>query len=191
MKTKILLEKSFLFIVALFFSVIVELNAQDPANLTSQDFSSIMLNDQMLLTDLIGIDGDYNHLKNELGQPLAEECNNDMVVLGMEPSCTFLYPGLEILYTDVGNGPELAEAIISGPGSHLTYQGVEIRVGDPVSKLQTLFPEAYSLRGPVTHGGVTRYYVQLNVAGSVTNLSFRYNNTTQTIAEIILLRIIT
>jgi len=178
---------TFIFIVAAY----PNLKAQEAAIFDGVEFGNIMLNDQMPLISLIGINGDYTRLKNELGQPIDEERNDDKAILGMEPSYKFYYPDMVISYTDVGSGPELAKAKITGPGSHLTCQGVEIRVGVPVSKLQPLFPEAFSLRGPVTHGGITRYYVQLNVAGSITYLTFRYSNTTQTIVEVELWQILT
>jgi len=178
---------TFIFIVAAY----PNLKAQEAAIFDGVEFGNIMLNDQMPLISLIGINGDYTRLKNELGQPIDEERNDDKVILGMEPSYTFYYPDMEIHYTDVGNGPELATAEITGPGSHLTYQGVEIRVGDPLNKLQPLFPEAYEKRGGITHRDTTTYAVRLNVGGSITGLSFHYNNSTQVITKIRLIQVLT
>jgi len=191
MKTKTDFIPRLILVLIFIVAAYPNLKAQDAAIFDGNEFGNIMLNDQMPLIDLIGINGDYTRLKNELGQPIDEERNDDKAILGMEPGYTFFYPDVEISYTDVGSGPELVAAEITGPGSHLTYQGVEIRVGDPVSKLQPLFPEAYSLRGPVTNSGVTRYIVSINVAGSITYLTFRYSNTTQTIVEIELWQILT
>lgn len=87
------------------------LKAQDAAIFDGNEFDNIMLNDQMPLIDLIGINGDYTRLKNELGQPIDEERNDDKAILGMEPGYKFLYPDMLISYTDVGSGPEHAEAI--------------------------------------------------------------------------------
>jgi len=64
---------------------------------------------------------------------------------------------------------------------------VEFRVGDSISKLASFFPEAYENRGELE----TIHVIKLNVAGSVANLSFRYDPSDETITEIRFIQVLT
>lgn len=165
-------------------------HAQQIATINYNDFKSITLNGQITLDGLISVAGNWPSLKNQLGQPIDEDCDERNPVLGFEPSCRFTYPDLVINYTDVGNGVELANATLTGSNAYLKYKGTKIRVGDSINKLQSLFPEAYSKRGSITDEGVTRYFVRLNVNGSTTYLTFQYNDSSNEIVKISLFRIL-
>lgn len=173
------------------FMILSCVYGQDVEKIENSQFEKFELNNKIKLKTLIDIAGDWQTLKDHLGQPSEQECEQRNPILGFEPSCTFRYNGLVINYTDVGNGIELANAELSNSKAFLNYEGRQIRVGDSVSKLQELFPEAYKKRHTVTNNDVTRHFIQLNVKSSVTYLSFQYNMETKKINLIKLLRIIT
>jgi len=67
------------------------------------------------------------------------------------------------------------------------YDNVELRVGDSISKIAPLFPEAYYNRGQIE----TNHMIRLNIAGSVAYISFRYDPIDEKITEIRFIQVLT
>jgi len=164
-------------------------NAQESQQIDS--INEFYLNGKISLVDLLFVEGEWSVITESLGQPKSKECKEYQEILGFETTCDFFYPGIEIHYTNVGQGVELSSLELTTNDAFLQYKGSKIRVGDPITALQNLFPEAYQKRGPVTNGGKTRYIISLNVNKSITYLSFRYSNNTKKITEIKLFQILT
>ena len=173
------------------FMILSCVNGQDVQKIDSNQFKKFALNDKITLKSLINVAGDWQTLKEQLGQPTEQRCEERDPILGFEPTCTFQYSGLVINYTDVGNGIELATAELTNSEAFLSYENIKLRVGTSILKLQDLFPEAYQKRRSVTNNDVTRHFIQLNIKNSDTYLSFQYSMSTNKVTRIKLLRIIT
>ena len=176
----------------IYFTIANCAHAQEEEQISTEQFLQLSVNGSISVASLSQLDGDWETLKEALGEPLEEDCKEYSAILGFETTCDFLYDGLEILYANVGRGPELAEIVITNSTPFLEYEGTKLRVGDPVSRLEPHFPEAYVNRGPLENAeGHTSYFVRLNIAGSVSNLYFEYDVETQNITEIVFYKILT
>lgn len=181
--------------IIIFLTVLMSLPncsmAQDSQQISYRSFKEFELNNVVTLNKLIDVKGNWSIITEALGQPQSKECKEYQEILGFETTCDFFYPGIEIYYTNVGQGVELSTLELTTNEAFLHYKGSKIRIGDPITVLQNSFPEAYQKRGPVTNGGKTRYIISLNVNKSITYLSFRYSNNTKKITEIKLFQILT
>jgi len=161
--------------------------AQDAEQIDHNQFTKFSINNQITIEKLVNLKGNWEFLKDSLGDPVSEDCREGDSFMGIEPHCSFTYDGLEINYTSVGNGVELSSIKITYDRVYLVYVRVELRVGDSISKLAPLFPEAYDNRGQIE----TNHVIRLNIAGSVANISFRYDPIDEKITEIRFIQVLT
>jgi len=161
--------------------------AQDAEQIDHNQFTKFSINSQITLERLVNLEGNWEFLKDSLDDPVSEDCKEGDSFMGIEPHCSFTYDGLGINYTSVGNGIELSSIKITDDRVYLVYESVELRVGDSISKLAPLFPEAYDNRGQID----TNHVIRLNIAGSVANISFRYNPKDDKITEIRFVQVLT
>lgn len=176
---------------SLLLTVILFLSAQTTiAQQTSIDhnqFTKFSINNQITIEKLVNLEGNWEFLKGSLGDPVIEDCKEGDSFMGIEPHCSFTYDGLEINYTSVGNGVELSSVKITDDSAFLMYDNVKLRVGDSISKIAPIFPEAYDNRGQIE----TNHVIRLNIAGSVANISFHYNPIDDIITEIRFVQVLT
>lgn len=167
--------------------------AQQAEEISFEQGDQFSINDTMSIDSLISLDGDWAYLKQTLGEPMDEHCKEYHSILGFEPACSYMYDGLEIYYANVGSGPELAEIVITSSAAFLQYEDIVFKVGDPISKLQPHFPEAYASRGMVENPSSegSPYWIRLNIGGSVANISFQYNPDSETIEKIRFFQVLT
>jgi len=161
--------------------------AQDAEQIDHNQFTKFSINNQITIVELVSLDSNWEFLKESLGSPISEDCKEGDSFMGIEPHCSYTYDGLKINYTSVGNGVELSSIKITNDSAHIMYENVELHVGDSISKLAPLFPEAYENRGQIE----TNHLIRLNIAGSVANISFRYNQVDEKITEIRFIQVLT
>lgn len=161
--------------------------AQDAEQIDYNQFTEFTINNQITIVELVNLESDWEFLKESLSNPVSEDCKEGDSFMGIEPYCNFTYNGLKINYTSVGNGVELSSIKITNDSAFLMYENVELRVGDSISKISSLFPEAYINRGQVE----TNHVIRLNIAGSVANISFRYDPIDEKITEIRFVQVLT
>jgi hypothetical protein len=182
---------TFLFCIA-FLTLASSIHAQSIEQISYQQFTKFSINGDISVITLKDLDSDWNYLKEALGEPADEECSDGVAFIGMLPTCRFYYDGLEIKYSSSDGDVNLSSMKLTNANYYLQYEDVEIKVGDPTSELEAVFPEAYNGRGPVhAPSGVTNYYIRLNIEGGGSNISFRYNHETQIITEISYIQILT
>lgn len=161
--------------------------AQDAEQIDHTQFSKFIVNDHISIVELVTLESNWAFLKDSLGDPLTEDCKEGDAFMGIEPHCSYTYDGLEINYTSVGNGVELSSINMTNDSAYLMYENVELRVGDSISKIAPLFAEAYNNRGQID----TKHVIKLNVAGSVANITFRYDPVDDKITEIRFVQVLT
>jgi len=169
------------------FSPIGFAQAQIAEKMDYEQFKNFSINSQITIFELVSLESNWESLKESLGSPISEDCKEGDSFMGIEPHCSFTYDGLEINYTSVGNGVELSSIKINNDSAHIMYENVELHVGDSISKLAPLFPEAYENRGQIE----TNHLIRLNIAGSVANISFHYNPVDKKITEIRFVQVLT
>lgn len=175
-----------------FFVVTNCTEAQEPEQISFEQGNQFSVSSTISLNSLVSLEGDWIHLKEVLGEPVEENCQEYNSLLGFEPACSFAYDGLEINYANVGNGIELASVKLTNDTPFLEYEDTAIRVGDPISSLEPLFPEAYANRGPIHNSsGESLYWIHLNIGGSVAYISFRYDPNSVIIEEISFTQVLT
>jgi hypothetical protein len=180
---------TFLFCIAF---LTLESNAQVRGQINTIQFEQFSVNDDISLFALRELGSDWDILKEALGNPAQEDCSEYDQILGFEPPCDFLYDGLKIAYANVGRGIELASVKLTNDTPFLQYEDTAIRVGDPISKLEPLFPEGYANRGPIhSPTGETNYAIRLNVASSIANFAFTYDPVNETVTEILFFQVLT
>ncbi|WP_340106595.1 hypothetical protein [Rhodohalobacter sp. 8-1] len=161
--------------------------AQIAEKIDYEQFKNFSIHDQITIERLVNLEGNWEFLKDSLGEPVSEDCKEGDSFMGIESYCSFTYDGLEINYTSVGNGVELSSVKITNDNAFLMYENIELRVDDSISKIAPLFPEAYDNRGLID----TNHVIKLNVAGSVANISFLYDPIDEKITEIRFVQVLT
>jgi hypothetical protein len=175
-----------------FLTLASSINAQPIEQISYQQFTKFSVNGEISVDALTELGSDWDQLKDALGSPLEEKCYESAPIMGFETRCNFFYDGLEIYYGAVGNGVELSKIELSNDIPFLQYEDTAIRVGDPISKLEPLFPQAYTDREPIhTATGETNYAIRLNVGSSIAYFSFTYDPINETITEILFHQILT
>lgn len=178
-------------VVALFGTAIAacSVDGQVPTTVTPEEFFAARVNGHTELQDFHTHANDRDQLKVSMGQPLSESCETTEV----ETTCQIEWDGILVSYTDMGGslGQDLGlfRLTLTGPAASLDYGGTTIRVGDPISQLQQIFPEAYQNRGdncPAHPASVNpcRHAVVINDGNGVNGMQFQYNPSTLAIEEI-------
>ncbi|MDT8370305.1 MAG: hypothetical protein RQ745_13945 [Longimicrobiales bacterium] len=174
------------FLVALLLTVTTACtaNAQVPQQVTEAEFFAARVNGHTPLQDFNTHADNRDPLKATMGQPTAEVCETTAI----STDCTVNWNGVEVAYTDIAGDLEVATLKLTTPAEFLDYGGTTIRVGDPISRLQQIFPEAYQNRGdncpahpasvhPCSHAAIVK-------DGGISGMHFRYNPSTLVIEEI-------
>lgn len=118
-------------------------SAQVAQEIPFEEFQQFMLNGSVELWDLQEVAGNWPSLKNLMGNPEAESCED--LVLGED--CTFSWPGVTTRYTNAVTGDWEVHYVLILNGSSLKYGTVTISPGDSIAKISGIFPEAYAERG--------------------------------------------
>ena len=105
--------------------------------------------------------------------------------------CKFNYQGVELLYTDYHQDFQLASAIFTTADHGITYKGVEIKVGDSIDKIESLFKSAYATRGERVVGTETTYEAIVLFKDTQVSLSFVYNSQDSEIMRIEIFDVLT
>ncbi|MDT8370306.1 MAG: hypothetical protein RQ745_13950 [Longimicrobiales bacterium] len=162
-------------------------NAQVPQQVTSAEFFAAKVNGHTNLQDFATHSDDRDRLKVTMGQPTSEVCETTMV----ETTCTIEWDGISVLYTDIAGNVEedltLFTLTLTGSASFLDYGGTTVRVGDPISRLRQIFPEAYENRGndcPASPGYPSCNHAVLVNHSDFDSLMFTYNPSTLVVEEI-------
>ncbi|MDZ7755115.1 hypothetical protein [Rhodohalobacter sp.] len=82
-------------------------HAQIAEKMNYDQFKNFSINNQITVVKLVNLDSNWEFLKESLGSPISEDCKEGDAFMGIEPYCSFMYDGLKINYTSVGNGVEL------------------------------------------------------------------------------------
>lgn len=142
--------------------------------ITISDFESTTINQSISLDELLNIDGNWTELKNKLGQPNSEKCEDQIV----ERVCNFNYAGAEIRYTDLLDDFYLSKATFTKSNFVFRIKGVDIKTGDSIEKLSNIFPNEYKK-------GLGSNRVLFHIADAEVSLSFNFEPNTNKITEII------
>ncbi|KYG71598.1 hypothetical protein EV198_2147 [Roseivirga ehrenbergii] len=155
--------------------ILTTLFGQGYGVITISDFASIKINQSISLDELLNIDENWSELKNKLGQPSTEKCEDQFV----EQVCNFTYAGATVKYTDLLGDFYLSKASFTKSSFVFRIKGVDVKVGDSISKLSNIFPNEYQK-------GLSSNRLLFHVADMDISLSFNFNPSTNKISEILI-----
>lgn len=168
-------------------------DGQVPQQVTAAEFFAAEVNGHTDLRDFQTHADHREPLKVTMGQPTRETCDTTWVAT----TCAIEWDGISVFYTnqggDVGQDLGLSTLTLTNPSAFLDYGGTTIRVGDPISRLQQIFPEAYRDRGnncppppgypPCRHAALVHIHDD-----GVNSMSFTYDPSTLSIEKIMWFR---
>jgi hypothetical protein len=178
-------------LIFLFSITIPNAYSQDFEILDYDQFQNFEINGKVTFVQLIDNAGKWDKIKQYLGEPDSEESIPRPEILGYKPTKIFNYDGLIIKYIDMGNNFELSTLTIHNNSPYLSFYSTIFRVGDNISKIKSVFPEAYQKKHSITTNKGTNYLIKLNINNSVTYIIFKYNSSNNNITEIKLMGILT
>jgi len=174
-------------LLVLFYLItsVAAVKAQSWGTLSAEDFRAIeIINAQysqsMKLTDIADqpINGSWSQLSSlGLGSPTCTTSE----YTGTE--CNIKKSGIEIYYSDQLGEFLMGELTITSASYGFKIKGHLIKVGDDISKLSSVNPEAYSKRKKVP-SKVNEYQVLLHLDIGDVSIYFRYDQQTNCITKI-------
>ena len=97
---------------------------------------------------------------------------------------TFKTTGILIDYSDYTGNFELLNLEITNADFDFYYQGLRVKVGDPISRIGQRFSEGYNSRHVIPDSTPARGQVVLDLMYTGTSVSFEYDTTNDTITKI-------
>jgi hypothetical protein len=156
--------------------------------LSIEDYSEIEIIDtqssqKMRLEDIDEqpINGVWTQLNTGLGLP-APQCSENSA----GNNCYVRSSGIEIYYSDRLGDFSMGRMTITNANFAFKIKGHTIKVGDDISKLASVHPDAYSKRQIVSLSGDSRHQVLLHLEYVSLGISFLYDANTNEITEIMI-----
>lgn len=170
--------KNFKLIFTLFPLLIATcIHGQNKAEYPYKVFSEITLNNQLSVIELSNTNLSSEHITVYMGEPDNEECL-DLIAYS---KCTLFYDGLTLKYTDRYGSFDFDSASLTNSIPNISYDGTNIKVGDNINLLSSIFQEAYHQRGT---NADEKLSVRLGLIDTSLVLEFIYNVSSNLITEI-------
>jgi hypothetical protein len=138
---------------------------------------------KMMLLDIERqpVNGSWTQLNTGLGLP-APQCSENSA----GNNCYVRSSGIEIYYSDRLGDFDMGRLTITNANFAFKIKGQSIKVGDDISKLASVHPDAYSKRQIVSLSGDSRHQVLLHLEYVSLGISFLYDANTNAITEIMI-----
>lgn len=171
--------KNLKLILTLFFSLLLTncIQGQNKVYYPFEVFSEITLNDKLSIVELSNTNLSSENLTTYMGTPNNEEC----IDFTAYSRCTLFYDGLILKYTDRYGSFDFDSARFTNSIPNISYEGTNIKVGDNINLLSSIFQEAYHQRGT---NADEEYSVRLGLTDTSLVLEFIYNLSSDLITEI-------
>jgi len=171
--------KIFKTILPLFFSLLIStcIHGQNKVDYPYEVFSEIRISDQLSVIELSNTNLSSEHITIYMGTPDNEECL-DLIAYS---KCTLLYDGLTLKYTDRYGSFDFDSASLTNSTPFISYEGLNIKVGDNINLLNTSFQKAYYQRGTNSD---EEYSVRIGLIDTSLVIDFIYNVSSDLITEI-------
>ena len=179
--------KRILLPLLLLLTITTASSAQSIAGILSrQDYNTIQIintqySQSMSLTNIANqpVNGSWSQL-NTLGIGLPACSTSEYT--GTE--CYIRKPGIEVYYSDQLGKFSMGQLTITSSNYGFKIKGILIKVGDDISKLALVHPDAYSKREKLQSQTLTDHQVLLHLEGTDVSISFRYDPQTNCVTRI-------
>lgn len=171
--------KNLILILTLFFSLLLTncIQGQNKVVYPFEVFSEITLNDKLSIVELSNTNLNSENLTTYLGTPNNEEC----IDFTAYSRCTLFYDGLTFEYSDRYGSFDFDSANLSNSIPNISYEGTNIKVGDNINLLSSIFQEAYQQRGTNAN---KKHTIRLGLIDTSLVIEFVYNESSDSITEI-------
>lgn len=165
-------------------------SGQVPERVPGDVLYGAKVNGQVELGEFVSLGraGDWDQLKALMGPPVSEQWEETYVA----DEYLISWEDVEAYYSDLSSWDmDLMELKLTGPGAFLVFGTDTIRVGDPISRLGSIFPVAYQQRGddcggdtsevsahPCEHSAIVAW------EGGYSGINFVYHPSTYLLEEI-------
>lgn len=181
-----ILKKIFIILICTFAAIQESVFAQSQT-IEIEDFDKVIIqnryetNEQIKAFNLYTLQDNWEIIRKQLDFSMGPNCNKKSSNITY---CSFSNDGLEIIYSDYLDQFEFLRLTLTKSTFIYKVDKTEIAVGDNISKISTLYAEAYQNRHKLKSDDGNIYQVLLLLKYTDVSIAFEYNKSTQRITKI-------